>query len=413
VRTHAAAIATLAFAFAGASAAGASTGSVTVRYATPAALHGLQVTLRVDALHVAEVKTSDPGALRARPGIVWVRPTVARARASVGATVVAVPAKGSLEWQYAATRTNIVPATVLHAASRITIAVIDTGADLSSPELAPKAPLAYSVVSGSSTVTDLNGHGTFVASIAGGSTSRGALLQGFGGDAHLMIVQANSDDNDFTDANEAAAIVWAVDHGAQIVNLSLGGRDTSQVEQDAVAYAGAHGVLVVAAAGNDGRTWNAAIYPAALLGGGVGLAVAASTAAGTRAGFSTEAPYIALAAPGVNVLGALSSTSQSSLYPRAKLPGLYGYGTGTSYAAPQVAGAAALVWAANPALSAAQVMQILEQTASRGRWTPGLGFGVIDVAAAVAVASGRPVPPVAKTVPKVITVPLAVKPKSA
>jgi subtilisin family serine protease len=77
------------------------------------------------------------------------------------------------------------------------------------------------------------------------------------------------------------------------------------------------------------------------------------------------------------------------LYPRSVLPGaqsgLYGYGSGTSFAAPQVTGAAALVWAANPLLTAAQVAQVLKETASGGgRWTPELGFGVIDVAAAVA-----------------------------
>jgi subtilisin family serine protease len=81
------------------------------------------------------------------------------------------------------------------------------------------------------------------------------------------------------------------------------------------------------------------------------------------------------------------------MYPHSPLPGsqsgLYGYSSGTSFSAPQVAGAAALVWAANPQLTAQQVAQILKQTASgQGRWTPDLGFGVIDVAAAVAMAQG-------------------------
>jgi subtilisin family serine protease len=84
----------------------------------------------------------------------------------------------------------------------------------------------------------------------------------------------------------------------------------------------------------------------------------------------------------------VSSLSSPLLYPRATVAGatgLYGYGSGTSFAAPQVSGAAALVWAANPSLTAQQVAQILKETASGGgRWTPELGFGVIDVAAAVA-----------------------------
>ena len=133
----------------------------------------------------------------------------------------------------------------------------------------------------------------------------GGLVRGFGGDARLMIVQANRHANDFTDANEAAAIVWAVDHGAQIVNLSLGGRDTSQVEQDAVAYA------------VDSRR------PARRRGGErrgrtgttprTRLRSCASRPRRRRVDASrTRAPtsrppraYVALAAPGVDVLGAL------------------------------------------------------------------------------------------------------------
>jgi subtilisin family serine protease len=404
VRNRRAVIAALAIALAAASPAWANGGPVTVRYTAPSALHGLHVTLRVDALHVAEVATSNARALRARPGIVWVHPTVSRSgTAAAPARVVTSTQNGNPEWQYVATRANIVPGSVLRAAAKITIAVIDTGADLSAPALAQKSLIAYSVISNNSTVTDLNGHGTFVASLAAGSVRTGSLLHGFGGDARLMVVQANSDANDFTDANEAAAIVWAVDHGARIINLSLGGPDTSQVEEDAIAYAYEHGVLLVAAAGNQGQNGNVPTYPGALL-GGKGLAVAASTTRGRRAAFSTAAPYVSIAAPGVNVLGALASTSSASVYPRATLPGLYGYGTGTSYAAPQVAGAAALVWAANPRLTAAQVIDTLERTASRpDAWSTGLGYGVIDIAAAVASASGKPAPPVAKSSVEVIT----------
>jgi subtilisin family serine protease len=146
------------------------------------------------------------------------------------------------------------------------------------------------------------------------------------------------------------------------------------------------------------------MYPAAAIGPG-GLAVGASTAGGTPAPFSTAGPYLSVLAPGVSVLGAVASTAPAAAFQLAGLPGssagAYGYGTGTSYAAPEVAGAAALVWAAKPSLSAAQVARILEQTASSARaWSPARGFGVIDVAAAVAVAQGRPIPPLAKPTPR-------------
>jgi subtilisin family serine protease len=384
------------------------TGWVTVRYTTPIALRGLNVTLRIGALHEAVVVTRDIGALRTRPGIVWARPAVRRASLADAPAFVAMPPPFEPEWQFAATRSNLVPASVERAASKITIAVVDTGADVFAPSLAVKKPLSFSVLSGSHTVTDLIGHGTFVASLAAGSVSQGKVFTGFGGDARLMIVQASGTLYGFNDASEAAAIVWAVDHGARIVNLSLGGFQTSQVEQDAVDYAARHGVLLVAAAGNDGTGGNTPVYPAALLVEG-GLAVGASTRNGSRASFSPVASYVALAAPGVHVLGAIASTSSASTYPRVSLPGVtkgfYGYGSGTSYAAPEVSGAAALVWAANPRLTAREVIHVLEATASNaGSRSPGLGYGVIDVAGAVAMALGRPAPAVTNTTPTIVTV---------
>ncbi len=122
--------------------------------------------------------------------------------------------------------------------------------------------------------------------------------------------------------------------------------------------------------------------------GGLGLAVAASGMDGRRAKFSEHGSFLSLAAPGTTVFGALASTARASLFARAEPPGgpagLYGFASGTSYAAPQVSGAAALVWAADPQLTAQQVAAVLEQTASgRGAWSPELGYGVIDVAAAV------------------------------
>ncbi len=225
--------------------------------------------------------------------------------------------------------------------------------------------------------------------------TNGDGIAGFGGDAKLMIVKAGTGDGSFTDVDEASAIAYAVDHGARIVNLSLGGTSTSTVEASAVDYAAAHGVLVVAAAGNDFAGGNPTMYPAALvqpLGsnglGGKGLAVGATDATGERAAFSSTGTYVSLAAPGDRVFSAVSSTSPEALFPRVALPGslggFYGYGSGTSFAAPQVAGAAALVMAANPRLDAEAVAAILKETASgRGDWSPELGYGVIDVAAAV------------------------------
>jgi subtilisin family serine protease len=366
---------------------------------------GSRVVRRIPALHAAVLRTPSAAA-RVLDGLRGIRysaaPVVRRQLADPAIAPAPVPG-GAYEWQYAAARENLVPASVAHAASGFTIAVIDTGVDVSSPDLAAKAPTTWSVRTDSTDVTDYYGHGTFVASLAAGSSTNGEGVAGFGGDAKLLAVQAAGPDGTFTDVDEADAIVYAVDHGAKIINMSFGGPGSSPTEQSAIAYAAAHGVLLVAAAGNSGLSGNQPSYPAALLQpvgssgqGGIGLAVGASTLTGSRASFSNYGSYISLAAPGENVFGAISSSADPSFWPRQNLPGsaagLYGYGSGTSYSSPEVAGAAALVWAANPGLSAAGVAEILKQSASgHGGWNQDTGYGNLDVAAAVARAQGTSV----------------------
>jgi subtilisin family serine protease len=377
--------------------------SVEVSYASRAALvralraHPARLLRVVAPLHVAELRPAGPAAAYARAlrgvhGIVAARPTVDRTSARVqasGPAAAAAPVAGPQEWQYGAAGVDRVPATVLRAASRITIAVVDTGADVGSPALAGKVRATYDVRTGRASVPDREGHGTFVASLAGGSGAGGQGVVGFGGAARLLVVKV-SDSTTFSDVDVAAGIVYAVRHGARIVNLSVAGREPSAVEQAALELAARHGVLVVAAAGNDALAGDPPEYPAALLQpvgssglGGTGLAVGASDQTGARAAFSEYGSFVSLAAPGAAVWGALPARRIAGISRSA-----YAYESGTSFAAPEVAGAAALVWAANPRLSFRRVAAILKQTASgNGAWSPELGFGVIDVAAAVERAS--------------------------
>jgi subtilisin family serine protease len=366
---------------------------------------GSRVVRRIRAIRVAVLQTP-PAAARVLDGLRGIRYStqpVLRRQLVDPALAPAPVIGGAYEWQYGAAREHLVPASVLHAASAITIAVIDTGADVTAPDLAAKAPTTWSVRDHSSDVTDYYGHGTFVSSLAAGSTTNGEGVAGFGGDAKLLAVQASAPDGTFTDVDESAAIVYAVAHGAKIINMSFGGPMSSPAEQSAIAYAAAHGVLLVAAAGNSGQSGNQPSYPAALLQplgsngvGGIGLAVAASNLSRGRATFSNYGSYISLAAPGENVFGALSSSADPNYRPRQSLPGsvtgIYGYGSGTSYSSPEVAGAAALVWAANPGLTAADVAGILKQSASgHGGWNENTGYGILDAAAAVASAQGTSV----------------------
>jgi subtilisin family serine protease len=384
-------------------------GSVEVTYSSRAALaralsaRPARLLRLVAPLHVAAVRPSGTTAaylraVRRLPGIVSARQTVGR-RAAVSTAAGAAPALGrsstalTREWQYYAVGEDQVSPAVLAAAARITIAVVDTGADVATPTLLGKVRGAYDVRTGRHRVTDNDGHGTFVASLAGGADPAGRGVVGFGGAAKLLVVKV-SNSTTFDDVDVAGGIVYAVRHGARIVNLSVAGRDRSPVEKAALEFAARRGVLVVAAAGNDALAGDPAEYPAALLQpvgsngvGGLGLSVGASDNGGARAGFSEYGSFVSLAAPGVGVFGALPVRTTSHLS-RSRARGLsrssYGYASGTSFAAPEVAGAAALVWAADPKLTFREVAAILEQTASgQGSWSPELGFGVIDVAAAV------------------------------
>ena len=354
--------------------------------------------------HMKTVEVELPGHasdLRGRPGIAFShRPLVRRTMAEPALTAVLRPGL-PYEWQYVATREDEVPEDVLRAASAIKIGIVDTGADVTHPDLAAKSPETWDVVHHRTNVKDNDGHGTFVSSLATGSVDNGEGVAGFGGDAQLLMVKAIGAGDSFSDVDEAAAIIYAVDHGAKIVNLSIGGEGTSQLEQKAVQYAASQNALLVAAAGNEYDEGNPIEYPAAALQppgsngqGGFGLSVAASTISGTRAFFSNTGSQISLAAPGEHVFGGIAGTSAQDWWPRYALPGsqegLYGWSSGTSFASPEVAGAAALVWAANPSLTAQQVAATLKATASgNGKWNPRLGYGVIDVAAAVASAQGQ------------------------
>jgi subtilisin family serine protease len=372
-------------------------GTRVLTYRSPQALKtllartGFKVERNLPALHAVEVSSSTVGA----------QPVTRYPTSQPQSTEPAVRdmywAGVPYEWEYTAAHVDQVPDSVLRAAARIKIAVIDTGVDLRQPDIAAKNPQVYSVIHPKNRrdVRDYYGHGTFVASLAAGSVTNGEGIAGFGGDAQLLCVQVAHADGSISDVDEAAGIVYAVKHGAKIINLSLGGLDPSVLETRAVRYAQRHGVLVVAAAGNEFREGNPVEYPAALLQpkgsdgrGGSGLSVGASTLKGERAYFSNTGSYVSLVAPGDTVFADLSGYSDWS---RAALPGstagIYGFSSGTSFSTPEVAGAAALAWAANPALSAQQVATILKRTASgHGTWNPDLGFGVLDAGAAVALA---------------------------
>jgi subtilisin family serine protease len=310
------------------------------------------------------------------------------------------------EWPFFATHVDRA-LDVTNGDPHVVVGIIDTGVAYV-PDLAGKIDSLWTV-SGTSvsqvfSSNDDFGHGTAVASLIAANANDGIGMAGFGGETHVIGVHAGSQ-GFFVDASVAVALTKLVSLGARIVNMSLGGRIPSDpILVDAIHLAAAQNVLLVASAGNDGSYvgWPAADLQPSGGGRSYGLAVGASTADGTRADFSDWGRKLSLVAPGTygnRYQGVLVALPQANLFDSMGFltwadddGNRYGYIPGTSFAAPEVAGVAALIWAARPDLTNYQVADILKQSAQRTSpdWTPALGCGILDAGAALELATSRP-----------------------
>ncbi|MFE0511778.1 type VII secretion-associated serine protease mycosin [Streptomyces sp. NPDC058964] len=273
----------------------------------------------------------------------------------------------------------------------ITVAVLDTGVEEDHPDLAGNVLPGKDLVGFGAKPGDRTWarHGTAMAGIIAGHGHGAGDADGVMGiapEAKILPVRVILEDGDTargkarsTRGNALAeGIRWAADQGADVINLSLGDDSASAhpepSEDEAVQYALKKGSVVVASAGNGGEKGDHISYPAAYPG------VIAATAVdqyGTRASFSTRRWYATVGAPGVDVVIA---------DPDHK----YYEGWGTSAASAFVSGAVALVKAAHPGLTPAQIKKLLEDTArnapSGGR-DDSRGFGFVDPAAAIRAAA--------------------------
>ncbi|MGY1593103.1 S8 family serine peptidase [Geodermatophilus sp. SYSU D00708] len=289
---------------------------------------------------------------------------------SVEAANAAVPirAVGGSAYQYgnALVHSEAARAEVDTPLSDVVVAVLDTG-------VAPHPELAGALVAGqnfttsdTTDTTDRHGHGTHVAGTI--AADAGSAVEGVAAGARLMPVKVLPDSGSGISTWANAGIVWAADHGADVINMSLGGPGNSSVYAAAVDYARSKGVTVVAAAGNDNSS--APFYPAATPGV---VSVAAVDDAKAKAPFSNYGPSVDVAAPGVGIL---------STY----LDGDLVFMSGTSMASPHVAGVAALVEATAPGLTPDQVERALVTSATdlgaAGR-DDYYGSGLVDAVRAV------------------------------
>ncbi|GAA4590321.1 type VII secretion-associated serine protease mycosin [Actinoplanes octamycinicus] len=257
----------------------------------------------------------------------------------------------------------------------VTVAVIDTGVDASHPDLAGRVLTGYDAttdqVGGS---TDPQGHGTHVAGTVAALAGNGIGVAGVAPDVRILPVRVLGANGEGYDSDTAEGVVWAADHGADVINMSLGGTSQSSALTSAVAYARSKGVVVVAAAGNERQKGSPTSYPGADPGV---IAVAATDSADRVASYSNAGGYVDVAAPGSAIL---------STYPTALASSGYASMSGTSMASPHVAALAALLVAARPGLTPDEVESALEDSAvdlgAAGKDND-FGYGRVDAVAAL------------------------------
>ena len=255
----------------------------------------------------------------------------------------------------------------------VPITIVDSGTDPTHPEFAGRPNTTF--MNDQTVFGPGEFHGTIVASIAA-APENGVGIVGVNPRATLQLFDASAGPRGISDDLAITGILAAAQHCPGVINLSFGGSTPDPELQDAILTAFHSGCLVVAAAGNDGESGNPTTYPAAWP---HVFTVSATDESDQVTSFSTAALSVDVAAPGVDIVGAVPLTRNPSGYQS----GL----AGTSFAAPIVAAAAAWIWTARPTLTVTQLADVLRQSA-RDIGAPGFdssaGWGIIDIPAALA-----------------------------
>ena len=298
----------------------------------------------------------------------------------------------------------------------VRVAIIDSGLDGGHPEFPRSRIWQARTWVGGSALTDEQGHGTFVAGMIAAALNNNEGIAGIAFPAQLVIAKIARSDQSIDVRDEAEAIRWAVDVGARVINLSIGGlRDPfnpkldtfSRAEADAVEYAVRRGAVLVAAVGNADEApqtpWPFASYPAALP---HVIGVSALTPTGNVPTFSDrDRIYNDVSAPGQEIYSTLPR-ALTSFRPLCQNQGYsdcgpdeFRHAAGTSFAAPQVTAAAAVLLALKPTLQADQVLNILERSSTDVNASNGCkqcplqrdtfsGWGRLDVSKAIGALDG-------------------------
>ncbi|CAM2830077.1 S8 family peptidase [Paenibacillus sediminis] len=255
----------------------------------------------------------------------------------------------------------------------VVVAVVDTGVDMNHPDLRGQFVKGYNVIEPDKQPMDDVGHGTHVSGIISAVVNNGEGVAGMTWYNKIMPIKALDKSGSGTTYSVAQGIIWATDHGAKVINMSLGNYADAKFLHDAVKYAYDRDVVLVAATGNDSteRPGYPAAYPEV-------FAVSATDSNMKLASYSNYGDYIDVTAPG---------TSIASTYPNNQYAAL----SGTSMASPHVAALAALIRTRNPNLTNKEVMHLMRKSVI-DLGTPGrdkyYGYGQVDVYKALKSAGG-------------------------
>jgi thermitase len=256
--------------------------------------------------------------------------------------------------------------------SGVTIAILDSGVDATHPDLAAKIVPGYNFFENNTNTADVYGHGTKSAGTAAAVTNNGVGVSSVAWNSKIMPIRVAGTDGWATWSALANGTSWAADHGARVISMSFQNPSSSASVLNAASYARSKGAVVIGAAGNTSAADATAASDLMTI-------VAATDSGNNRASWSTYGPSVDIAAPGVG------------LYTTTKGGG-YATWSGTSAATPVVAGVAALIIGANPALRPADVDKILYSTAldvGTGGRDDYYGYGRVDAAAAMQAAIGQ------------------------
>ncbi|MCX7001800.1 MAG: S8 family serine peptidase [bacterium] len=336
--------------------------------------HGIIITRRVDPLRLVRVQLPDgmsySNALAALRDLDAISERMPNIKTDLPAPVTNVPpvTSGDLPWAVERKGQALIGADRLGAqaprGAGVTVALLDTGVDGSHPDLAGRVLGGYNFVDDNLDTRDSHGHGTACAGIIAGTGTANDGVQGIAPQAYLLPVKVMDDQGRGNSFAVVEGIVYAVERGAQVINLSIGTRTDAQIVREAIAYATKRGVLIVAASGNDGmeQVLMPSAYPEVVCVGAVDGEL-------QHASFSNYGDEVDVVAPGVGVYTCGANGTRT-------------YFSGTSSAAPFVAGALAVLRGRNPQADADELRAQLTSTADNlgnaGR-DPWFGEGIVNL----------------------------------